>query len=200
MSKYQRVGDWMVEKGLITTEQRDQAIKTQKETSARFGEVLIALGYASEATIVNCRAEQYDLPVCHLDTPSTPEALATVTSTFALAKLVLPTKVDERGLHIAICDPLDIQATDYIARQTGKRLVISVAGPAQLFEAIAKNYALPARKPNLFLHPHSKLTHQAKATSKTKSPRKPKIDPQPDRKELLAAIVGKGSESLWDAD
>ena len=208
MSRYQRVGDWLVENNVISVEQRDEALRVQSESKQRFGEVLISLGYISEVEIVKCLARQYDLPICNLSevTPSE-NALRLVSPTFALSRLILPISVTATEFHCAICDPLDIEGTDYLTKALGKRLVIFIAGPQEIFESIAKHYSMPMASKSsedLVTQIEAAQAKDAKATKANKppkvaKPRQKKIHEQPDRKELLAAIAGTGTDSIWDA-
>jgi len=199
MSRYQRVGDWLIERGIISAEQCSHALEVHRTTGGRFGEVLISLGYCSEQQVVECLAQQYDIPVCDLANVKPSEAaLKLVSPTFALSRLILPISVTQTEFHCALCDPLDIQGTDYLTRALNKRLVISLAGHQQIFEAIAKHYALPTAKKQSPI-----LVETATEKKKTKRSTKPraagKVDEQPDRRELLLAIAGGGQDSLWDA-
>lgn len=215
MSRYQRVGDWLVENKIITIDQRDEALRIQKESKQRFGEVLITLGYVSEREIVDCLARQYDLPVCDLDEVAPTEAaLRLVSPTFALSRLILPISVSPTEFHCAICDPLDIEGTDYLTKALGKRLVIFIAGPQEIFQAIARNYSMPmatskssedilaqieAQRAAEVESANLPKAPKAEKKSRTGQPKKHKDLSQPDRAELLAAISGTGTDSLWDA-
>ncbi|MBS1712195.1 MAG: hypothetical protein JSS71_10765 [Armatimonadetes bacterium] len=209
MSRYQRVGDWLVENKIITIEQRDEALRIQQESKQRFGEVLITLGFVPERVIVDCLARQYDLPVCDLSEVNPSEAaLRLVSPTFALSRLILPLSVSPTEFHCAICDPLDIEGTDYLSKAIGKRLVIFIAGPQEIFEAIARSYSMPMSvtksSEELVAQIESQKTNEPVTTKSAKSkrapaPRKPKVHGQPDRQDLLAAISDTGTDSLWDA-
>lgn len=202
MSRYQRVGDWLVENKVISEQQRDEALRLQKESKQRFGEVLISLGYITEKEIVKCLAKQYDLPICDLAEHKPSEtALRLVSPTFALSRLILPLRVTATEFHVAICDPLDIEGTDYLTKALGKRLHISIAGPGEIFDAIAQNYAMPSAKksPTLELDPAQPKPAKKSAPPKTAAKSRPtKVHEQPDRKDLLAAIAGTGTDSIWD--
>src|SRR5690606_24321457 len=133
------VGDWLVQKGVITAGQRDEALKIQSESNRRFGEIVISLGFASERDLTVCLAEQYDIPFIEISKlRPTPEALRSVSPTFALSRLILPVKLTDTEIHCVMNDPLDIQATDQLAKALGKRLILSLAGPIELFEAITQ--------------------------------------------------------------
>ncbi|ARU41727.1 hypothetical protein CCB80_11480 [Armatimonadetes bacterium Uphvl-Ar1] len=200
MSQYQRVGDWMVENKVISEQQRDEALRLQKESKQRFGEVLISLGYITERQVVECLSRQYDLPICELSEVKPSEtALRLVSPTFALSRLILPLKVTATEFHCAICDPLDIEGTDYLTKALGKRLHISIAGPGEIFDAIAQNYAMPTAKKSAPLTVESAAPEKPKTkAAPTKKSRPTKVHEQTDRRELLAAIAGTGSESIWD--
>lgn len=191
MSQYQRVGDWLVAQGVLTDEQRDSALVKQKESKSRFGEVVVQLGYATENQISQCLAQQYDLPLAKLKSiKPNPDALKLVSPTFALSRLMLPFQVNEFEFHCVISDPLDIQATDYLTRALGKRLVLSVAPGSELLAAITKAYEIPAAK----CAPITK----AKEALKQETKRKVRIDDLSDRKTLLTAMAGSGTDPLWD--
>lgn len=200
MSRYQRVGDWLIDRGIISAEQCSHALEVHRTTGGRFGEVLISLGYCTEQEVVECLAQQYDIPVCDLTSVKPSEAaLKLVSPTFALSRLILPISVTQTEFHCALCDPLDIQGTDYLTRALNKRLVISLAGHQEIFEAIARHYALPTAKKQAPVA----VTEGEPTAKKTKRSSKPraqaKVDEQPDRRELLLAIAGDGQDSLWDA-
>lgn len=207
MSRYQRVGDWLVERGVITEQDRDRAIEVQKQTNSRFGEVLVSLGIISEEKIVDCLAEQYDLPRANLrEIQPTQTALRLVSPTFALSRLILPVLVTDHEFHCVICDPLDITGTDYLTKALGKRLIISLAGATEIFEAIAKNYAIPSAKKSpepAEIAPNAPLETKPGRSKPTRSstpkePRAVKVDRQNGREELLAAMASCGTDLLWE--
>ncbi|MCU0317185.1 MAG: hypothetical protein MUC92_11395 [Fimbriimonadaceae bacterium] len=203
MNGYQRLGDWLVQKGHLTETQRDRAIATQKESGARFGEVLLALGFVSEKEICLCLSEQYDLPICNLtEARVSPEALTLVTPTFALSSLLLPLSINETEFHCVIADPLAIGVTDELTKALHRRLVLSLAGSRELYEKIALSYGLaearihaPARQESerestAPLPPSSPLNRMA--TKKARGLE------QEDRRYLLAALSAV-AESSWEA-
>lgn len=198
MSQYQRVGDWLVTQGVLTEEQRDQAIQVQQQGKSRFGEVVVSLGFTTEAEIANCLAQQYDLPRADLaNIKPTEEALKLVSPTFALSRVMLPVKVTQTEFHCVISDPLDIQATDYLTRAIGKRLVLSVGAGSEIFEAITKAYSIPTEKAET-TNSTQQVTEKIPSQKPKRKPRKVKVDEQADRKKLLGAISGAGLDSLWD--
>ncbi len=184
--QYQRLGDWLVQQGLITQQQLEEAISSQSSRSQRLGQVIVDLGFATEEQITSCLSSQYEIPLADLEKlRCQKEALAMMPPTFALARSVLPYKVTDFELHCVISDPLDIPATDEIARSAGKRMVLSLAPPTEVWNAIIKAYKLPK---------------SAMKTGESTAPkREPKLADDRDRRELLFQLRNTSTDpSLWE--
>lgn len=194
MIQYKRIGEMLLESGLITQAQLDQAMKTKMETSLRFGEILTALGFVSEDEVTQCLADQYGYKVTdlkYLEPEQT--AIDLVPSITALSSLVLPVKVTDDRFYCVIADPLDIPMTDSLFRMAGKPVEFSLAPPTLLFDAIVKAYKLGPKTRNLQIAgTEPALTKLSKKATTKKEPvkRKIKIDPQDDKYALLAALGG----------
>jgi hypothetical protein len=55
-----RLGDIIVERGLITAEQLDEALAAQRENGAKLGEVLVELGFITRVGLAGVITEQWD--------------------------------------------------------------------------------------------------------------------------------------------
>lgn len=55
-----RLGDIVVERGLITAEQLDEALAVQRESGAKLGEVLVELGFLTRVALAGVIGEQWD--------------------------------------------------------------------------------------------------------------------------------------------
>jgi hypothetical protein len=55
-----RLGDIIVERGLITAEQLDQALEVQRESGGKLGEVLVELGFITRVGLAGVITEQWD--------------------------------------------------------------------------------------------------------------------------------------------
>jgi hypothetical protein len=55
-----RLGDIIVERGLITAEQLNQALELQRESGAKLGEVLVELGFITRVGLAGVITEQWD--------------------------------------------------------------------------------------------------------------------------------------------
>ena len=198
MNQYQKIGEILVKKGHMTSEQLDHALQVRLADNRRFGEVVLSLGYVTEKQIVECLSEQYDYPQIELAlVKPTPDALRCLSPTFALEHLVLPIKVTDRELHCVISDPLDIDFTDKIGHESKKRLVLTLAGPIELFEKINKEYQIIA-DPNRPAFTTSKRAKDKTGVNRSATRSRVKVDDQPDRRQLLGALGSDKPASVWD--
>jgi hypothetical protein len=55
-----RLGDIIVERGLVTAEQLDQALAVQRESGGKLGEVLVELGFITRVGLAGVISEQWD--------------------------------------------------------------------------------------------------------------------------------------------
>lgn len=53
-----RLGDVLIQKGLITTEQLDKALEEQKKSGGLLGETMVTLGIVSEDILIDTLCEQ----------------------------------------------------------------------------------------------------------------------------------------------
>lgn len=186
MSSYKRTGEFLLAKGLIDQGQLDRALEARSRTKLRLGEVLVVLGFVEEAEITRCLAEQFNLPIAHLSqVKPTVEALGLVTSFFALSHLFLPIEVRDDTVYAIIADPIDLEVTDKVIRQTGRRLSLALASPRALSEAVSKFYDLPELKP----------LEERMNRAPVKAKRRSKFDDQCDRQMLLEALGQQSSSA-----
>jgi len=184
MVQYRKVGEILLEKGVISKTQLAKAIKMQAKTSMRFGEILTAMGAASEEDIARCLADQYDYPLADLAgiTPDR-DAVELLEQGFAISHLVLPVHVSASEFECVVSDPVDIATTDLVAMNTHKRPLLSLAAPTPLLKAILVAYGLP---PLEMVVSRASLDAEPSPTVKRRAGRK--IDPQRDREALLAFL------------
>ncbi|MBS1724099.1 MAG: hypothetical protein JSS66_14230 [Armatimonadetes bacterium] len=194
MVQYKRIGDMLLDAGLINQAQLDTALKTKMGTTLRFGEILTALGYATEEQVTECLAQQYGYKLADLThVEPEQEAINLVPSITALSGLVLPVKLTDERFYCVIADPLDVPMTDSLFRLAGRPVEFSLAPPSELFDRILSAYKIgPSTKrigagDNASTLENKKRTNKRVGNAEPRPKRKVKIDTQDDRFALLAA-------------
>lgn len=119
-----KLGERLVEEGLLTPEQLRIALELQKMTSRLLGEILIDLGFVEESAVSSLFSK--DLGAAYLSSLEgisvDPEALRLVPKAWALEHRVLPLSLEGQEITVAIADPFDVVAVDDLRRMTGKRV------------------------------------------------------------------------------
>ena len=59
---YLKFGEILLQQGLITEEQLEKAVETQKEEGGRIGEIFIKLGFIKEDEMISALGKQLSLP------------------------------------------------------------------------------------------------------------------------------------------
>ena len=103
------IGESLVEKGIITSEQLDKALKEQKRTGEYLGSTLIRLGFISEKQLLLVLSEQFDIPYQSIkDVSINEKVIASIPARYVWHYKFMPLKLKGNLLTIAISNPLDI--------------------------------------------------------------------------------------------
>lgn len=141
--KKQRMGERMVEMGLITADQLNVALQEKKISNKMLGEILVELGFIDEDTLTMFLAETSGFGI--FDPRSTivdGDALALVEKSVAIKHQILPISIDDKFVHVAMADPYDVVALDTLRRFLPKGLQIRphITTAGVLSEAIDASY------------------------------------------------------------
>ncbi|PKO89149.1 MAG: MSHA biogenesis protein MshE [Betaproteobacteria bacterium HGW-Betaproteobacteria-12] len=137
-----RLGDLLIEQGLLTNEQLKLALDEQKRTGRKLGRVFVESGYVTEEGISQALARQLRIPFIDLKafTPK-PELIKLLPEAPArrFRALVLDQLADGR-LQIGLSDPTDLQAYDEITRLVRREIDLAVVTESQLLAMIDRVY------------------------------------------------------------
>ena len=142
-----RLGELLVQQGLITEKQLVQAIRAQEKEHGRIGEVLIKMGMLTEEELVVALATQMNIPYADKKNyplnPQTDQGLEkAVPYEFAKTNLVLPLNRKGNVLTCAVADPLDLLMIDNLKMVTGCDIELIIASRTDLIESINHFYTL----------------------------------------------------------
>jgi type IV pilus assembly protein PilB len=134
------LGQLLVDAGWTTPAELASALEEQRSSGCRIGVILARRGATTEEHVAEALALQLGLPFAA--EPLEPEraALRAVRPELARSRTVLPLRVVGRALHLAMCDPLDLDAVDDLGFQTGKRIEACVSTPSAIAEGLARSY------------------------------------------------------------
>lgn len=137
------LADFLLEKGFVSKEQLDEAVKVQKQTkNPDLGQVLIDLGFVGEREIVQARAQEQGVPFVDLDKVA-PEQSAINVVPERLVKMhsVLPVKKEGNVLWLAMSNINNLAANDDVRLASGCQVRSVMAVPGAIEDSIRKHYA-----------------------------------------------------------
>jgi hypothetical protein len=137
-----RLGELLVEGGLITPSQLQSAITHQKIARGRLGSNLVALGYVSEEVLMDFLSHQTGVPQMDVRGIEVPlQILKLVPHRLADQFTVLPISIHEpKALVLAMSDPSDLNAIDSARFASGLNIEPVVASHSSLRKAISDLY------------------------------------------------------------
>jgi type IV pilus assembly protein PilB len=136
-----RLGEVLIEAELITNDQLEAALELQKQKKLPLGELMISLGYITEAQLY--KTLEYLLRIPYVELVATtidPEAVQMVPEQLALKYMVIPIKKEGNELTVVMRDPLNYQSVDELHALTGMDIKECIAPEAEIKNAIDRYY------------------------------------------------------------
>jgi type IV pilus assembly protein PilB len=136
------LGRLLVERGVLTLEQLEEAL-TEKETSGvRLGEILVGHGWLNAADIARALAEQHELEFIELANAEVdPGAASLLPEKFARRYGALPIRfLGDEQVVVAIADPTNVLNSDDLRLALGLNVQLVVVPGPDLEKTIARIY------------------------------------------------------------
>jgi type IV pilus assembly protein PilB len=150
--KRKELGEILIEKGLITPEQLEEALILQEKEKKFLGEILIEKGYVKKEDIYEALAEQKKTTnVVKLSKFKgiKPEIVKMVDENIARKFRLIPIARENDTLTIAMKDPTDIVAIDIVKKLTGLKIeVVQADDERDIVDLIEKFYCGIERMPD----------------------------------------------------
>ena len=145
--KYMRLGDLLVSAGVITEEQLESALKSQRESKRRLGDELIQTGVITERQLIDALTMQLGIDFVDLaETEISPEMAQVLSKNIAKKYSVVPIRTRGDELYLAMVDPLNFIATEEVRSATHKRVVPLIATQSGVNHAISALYGTEGAK------------------------------------------------------
>ena len=136
-----RLGDLLVQQGLITEAQLSEALAAQKSSGRKLGRTIIDNGWVDEVQIAKALARQLRAPFVDMTRRSVPPEIARLLPESQARRLrALPLEETPAGVRVGMADPSDLAAYDEIARLVKREVEIAVVAESQLLNAIDRSY------------------------------------------------------------
>lgn len=150
-----RLGDLLVESGVITAGQLSAALNIQKRFGGKLGAILEQTGAVKGEVLLaflgkQCGASYVSL-IEYGDIPAA--VIRTVPETLARSQNLIPIALDNAVLTVAMSDPFNVFALDDIKIMTGYELQVVISAEADIAAAIERHYSHTETGPQAQLMP-----------------------------------------------
>ncbi|MFH0940279.1 MAG: hypothetical protein V1840_00295 [Candidatus Omnitrophota bacterium] len=128
-----KLGEILINKGLITFDQLLQSFEEQKNSSKSVGEILIDKGFVKESDLMEGLSKQYAIPYVKLSNYEiNPEAVSKIPLDALKKYCVFPVNVEDNMLVVATSNPEDFIAESDLRFLSGMYIKFVLASKSDL--------------------------------------------------------------------
>jgi len=136
-----RLTEILINNKLITKEQLEQAIAAQKEKGGRLSDILVSLKFVKENELTSTLSESLGLPLIDLNRfKIDTEVVNFIPADTARHYQIIPVSKMGDTITLAMADPLDIFAIDYVQSLTGYKINPIISRTQDILQAIELSY------------------------------------------------------------
>lgn len=137
-----RLGDILIETGLLTQSELDKALSLQKGTGKLLGTILVENDFVSEDELLGAIQRQMNIDRVKLSEVKIPESALKLCDDIGFMKRnsCIPYKVENGSLYIAMSDPLNNRVIDDMSIKVGLRVLPVITTSQDIAVALDKYY------------------------------------------------------------
>jgi type IV pilus assembly protein PilB len=202
-----RLGDLLVEAGIVTREQLEEVLAMQKRDGRRLGTLLVESGLVTETQVTQILSQQLSVPwvsLHHIDFSR--QLLDHVSQEIAEKYCLVPIFIRRvRGygntLYVAMDDPSDENAQAEVSQFSGLPVRTMIAPPADIRSAIRVYYGAGQEEPRLaeavsLVAERAEPPAEAAAPQPERTPAEPPAAPVPEPEAAARAALTSEPEAF----
>jgi len=137
-----RIGDLLVNLGMISEDQLKEALETQELKGGKLGEVLVAMNIITEASLINALAVQLGIPKIDPDLHDIDRRLLDgIGEEFLVKNKVLPAFKEGGTVTVIMSNPLDEEVLPILSQMFKCKVEPAVALREDILKAIERHFA-----------------------------------------------------------
>lgn len=137
----QLIGEILINRNLISAKQLAEALELQKKQKEFVGEILVKLGYLSEADIVVALVVQCGLPYIAVSKyPIDPAIVNLIPEELARSLQLIPLDRVGEVLSVVMTNPLNPEMKEQLEKITNCRIATFISTKTEIIEAISRSY------------------------------------------------------------
>ncbi|MHB8250804.1 MULTISPECIES: GspE/PulE family protein [Acidithiobacillus] len=145
-----RLGDLLVQNGIITAAQLDMALTQQRGSGRKLGQELIAQHLVTEEDLLNFLARQLHLERIDLSRQVLdPQLVSRLPESLARRYRAIPLRDQGERYVVGMADPTDLPALDAISRAMGKPVKLALISETELLRVLPQLYGAVSKSAEL---------------------------------------------------
>lgn len=140
-TKRKRLGELLIDSGLISQEQLAEALEIQKQSGEKLGNIIVNQNYVSEPQIMEVLEFQLGIPFVDLNNTKIPSEVQRIIPYNLIRRHnVVPVKIEMNMLYVAMDDPLNFIAIEDLRMASSYEIVPMIASKEAINGTISKLY------------------------------------------------------------
>ncbi|HTL48751.1 MAG TPA: hypothetical protein VL688_11895 [Verrucomicrobiae bacterium] len=136
------MGELLIEDGLLTQENLEEALCYQKKEGGLIGQILIQLGYLSEEDLVSALCRQLGMPYLPLvNYAVNMEAVHLLTEEFCRHAVLVVIDYDETRVFVAVSDPLNATVIEDLRQRLKLKPQVFVSTASEILNMLDLAYS-----------------------------------------------------------
>ncbi len=137
------IGSILIERGLITDDQLEQAIAEQQRSGERLDQLFVRLGFVNGSQVLEAIGQQFAMPIVDLNTIEVKDdVLRLLPPKLVFKQRCAPIEVRNGVLRVATCDPFELTTFDELRVLTGMSIELVLADERDLRKFIRTHYGV----------------------------------------------------------
>jgi type IV pilus assembly protein PilB len=136
-----KLGEILIDSGLIDKTQLEAALGRQKTWGGKLGHTLIEMGFVNEEALAEAISKYIKIPYVNLFNPPLVDKQIKLLAPNLVKKYeVVPTRLRENTLYVAMADPFDLNTISELQFITNLKISPVLALESEIKDAIRKYY------------------------------------------------------------
>jgi hypothetical protein len=141
MRMAKKLGEILIDSGLIDNIQLEAALGRQKTWGGKLGHTLIEMGFVNEEALAEAISKYIRIPYVNLfDPPLVDKQIKLLAPNLVKKYEVVPTRLRENTLYVAMADPFDLDTISELQFITNLKISPVLALESEIKDAIRKYY------------------------------------------------------------
>lgn len=177
LAGHKKIGSYLLEAGLLTSDALSEALLFAQETGIRLGRALVLQRNVNETELMGFLAEQHNLPYINLSLEMVDAEVAhRISAHDTRVWGALPIMADETGVTVVITDPLEISSTQQVEAILEQPVKVVVTTEQAFEQALEALY-------------HEEYTHLSTQQLRTLHPRESAFEVISHEQKIILALL-----------